>query len=805
MSTTERVVKLVIRGEGLEMLGRIEQGMARTGQAADEATGGMARFDAIMQKQRAAQEKGLALMTETIARKSQERLAYERTASSISKDFALRIRLEREAERSAVTLSNAVSRGIVSEKDARALLMVQQEKHLQMLTRATAQEHGMAEALDRTAAAAGRATLSVRQLNAANENRRVGSNPQFSTANIAAQMFDVGVTAPFMPAWQVGLQQGSQLAQAFAGQSLRQSIMGVGSALVSLVNPVSLLTIGFTTLTALGIQAFMNLSNANDDAVGRLEAHREELDRLLDGYAAAREAADAVLSQQTSLPEASLMSDLTVFRDDALRRYEGDLERVRQVQADWKSVTIDLMPQAYGDPVLISQMQRVFDIVDEAGLSSRTTAAEFDMLHTTLTLIKNSGADDNVVAIADALLMVVNQAREGKAMVDSLGASLDALPSSVTTKISIQMEGYNSAIKSLDDLMPDFRSSFDRARADAQAALDKARKDATDRILVVAAERKFSDVMAGIARQEAEANAKSGARAARDAQQPYDQWGTSLENMQQRIASQRLERELLGQSTYEIERQKAAFDLLNQAKQAGIPITSEVTGQISQLSAEYARETTALEKAAEARRKADEQLSFYKSTVSGFVLGLAASLRTGEDFWESFANAGVNALDRIADRALSMAVDGIWDMIFGAFTGGVGGGLGGGWGVAGSFGRPGIFGLPSFAGGGDTGYGARTGGLDGQGGFLALLHPQETVSDHYGRSYAPPAANQNQSNDNAPRNININVTVSGARGNAEVRQMVAEGVETGLKAYDSRLGDSFADKRRRAAPGALGL
>lgn len=36
----------------------------------------------------------------------------------------------------------------------------------------------------------------------------------------------------------------------------------------------------------------------------------------------------------------------------------------------------------------------------------------------------------------------------------------------------------------------------------------------------------------------------------------------------------------------------------------------------------------------------------------------------------------------------------------------------------------------SFAGGGYTGDGARSGGLDGQGGFMALVHPQETIIDH---------------------------------------------------------------------------
>lgn len=38
--------------------------------------------------------------------------------------------------------------------------------------------------------------------------------------------------------------------------------------------------------------------------------------------------------------------------------------------------------------------------------------------------------------------------------------------------------------------------------------------------------------------------------------------------------------------------------------------------------------------------------------------------------------------------------------------------------------------LFSFDGGGFTGTGARAGGLDGRGGFMAMLHPNETVTDH---------------------------------------------------------------------------
>lgn len=51
---------------------------------------------------------------------------------------------------------------------------------------------------------------------------------------------------------------------------------------------------------------------------------------------------------------------------------------------------------------------------------------------------------------------------------------------------------------------------------------------------------------------------------------------------------------------------------------------------------------------------------------------------------------------------------------------------------AGGFTGPGNFTtqIPSFAGGGYTGDGSRAGGRDGKGGFLALLHPNESVVDH---------------------------------------------------------------------------
>jgi len=63
--------------------------------------------------------------------------------------------------------------------------------------------------------------------------------------------------------------------------------------------------------------------------------------------------------------------------------------------------------------------------------------------------------------------------------------------------------------------------------------------------------------------------------------------------------------------------------------------------------------------------------------------------------------------------------------------------------------------MGSYAGGGYTGNGPRSGGLDGQGGFIAMLHPKETVIDHTRPSGAGTGGITN--------NIAISVDATGTR------------------------------------------
>ena len=96
----------------------------------------------------------------------------------------------------------------------------------------------------------------------------------------------------------------------------------------------------------------------------------------------------------------------------------------------------------------------------------------------------------------------------------------------------------------------------------------------------------------------------------------------------------------------------------------------------------------------------------------------------------------------------------------------------------------------SYAGGGYTGNGPRSGGLDGQGGFIAMLHPKETVIDHT----RPSAGNTGGSNNIIT--INVDATGTKAQGDqgrsGELARDLARVVDDRL-IYQKRPGGLLAD------------
>lgn len=201
-----------------------------------------------------------------------------------------------------------------------------------------------------------------------------------------------------------------------------------------------------------------------------------------------------------------------------------------------------------------------------------------------------------------------------------------------------------------------------------------------------------------------------GGRSGGAAKEPVDIFETAEREIQQ------LERQiaLLGKSSEETARLQAQWAMLDAAKKAGIPINDQLNAQIAAQAEQVGNLTAQLEQAELAQEQFDQ-------AIEGIANAFSNAILEGENLRDSLAQI----FRQIAANILNA---GIQQALTSTFSGMGGGGF---WGSLASAAFGGTkAAVPSFDGGGFTGIASRSGGIDGKGGFPAILHPNETVLDH---------------------------------------------------------------------------
>lgn len=211
-----------------------------------------------------------------------------------------------------------------------------------------------------------------------------------------------------------------------------------------------------------------------------------------------------------------------------------------------------------------------------------------------------------------------------------------------------------------------------------------------------------------------------------------DEYAQSIERLQERIDLMKQETaaftEAAGaQGLYgdAADYAKVKAELLNAAQKQGMAITPELSAKIEEQARAYAQ---AAQDAEYARQKIEavQDASEKGEDALGDVFG---AILEGSD---AAKKAVASLLMEIAKIQLQK---GLLSLLDSAGGGGVTGFLGS---------------LLSFDGGGYTWDGPRSGGLDGKGGRLAMLHPRETVIDH----------TKGQRASAAPQVVNVVVTAN---------------------------------------------
>lgn len=452
---------------------------------------------------------------------------------------------------------------------------------------------------------------------------------RFNTANIAAQFQDIAVTASMgMNPLLIALQQGTQLAAVM--NSMEAPLKGLKEAFVQIINPVSLLSIGLTALAVVGLQMVDWSGLATDslgllsDAMGLASNNVEIFTAALAGLSFA-----GIVTSISSF--SSIMSGLGKILSPVL----GFLTKlisllVGALTSKFTIITTVVTGLVYAFSKLRSYLEDTFGFDITFGLWDKLTSLIkkatdalkefFDVLD-----VNTEGWDKISQGITEEL---------DKLQEKHISLSMNDKESDEFLK---RMELYRQAIKEEVNLNDRF-GLFNKTGYELIDEYAKSYADWNEKI-----------------RQTEES--------IRNAEKALEAWNNLVEKNNQNVAGAQFEQRLIGVDTYTSEYEKTRADLMNQATNAGIPLTPEKIAYIDQ-----AAQSTARYK--EETEKLTDSFNNVKSVTGSFFQDLRQDLWDGVGAWQAFGNAALNVLDNILSKMLDIGVDYLFNAVGAAGTSG---------------------------------------------------------------------------------------------------------------------------------------
>lgn len=451
------------------------------------------------------------------------------------------------------------------------------------------------------------------------------------TGNLAAQFNDIAVSlaggqSPFL----VALQQGTQITQAFgSGTGVRGAISAVGGALLGLVNPVSLVTIGLIAAGGAALQYFMSSSDQGEEAKKALEEQEQLIQRVADKWGEAYPGIKAYADEMQRVKDlGELGQAAAVIREDKLQPGIAALEKMKATYED-----------------LVAQL--VF-----AGNEPETINSFTDALDAAIGKMKDG--DVATRDIETAITILSTQIRQnGNPALAEMVAQMQTLIS-VSAGVASNIRGvFNGAAAVQEKLQNIIQAStfVDKAGNVQSPSTFTPKGDipTPDKRPLVDLEG-FPAVKGGGAKK-AETNA-------------YD---SATESVKERTAALTAETDALSQVNpliedygYAQEKARTEADLLSSAQKAGLEITPELRAEISQLADGYASATVASKQLAEQSQKTKAALEFQKDIASGVLSDIRSALEDGKISWQEFGDIAINVLNKIADKAQDALVDALF-------------------------------------------------------------------------------------------------------------------------------------------------
>lgn len=495
-----------------------------------------------------------------------------------------------------------------------------------------------------------------RNPNPANNNQPSEGAFKANVGNIAAQFQDIGVTAAMgMNPLLIALQQGTQLSMAMGG-----GIKALGAALLTVLSPVALLTIGAVALAAALIQAVnwvklaqwglkaladvlptLAIAVASVGAVLAI-AFAPAIATTIWSIASAitvglMNAILAIVATIGAIPIliAGVVAGFFIFRDEITKILGVDIVGAAKTGVNY---IIGSFVGAYNDLKML--WANFPDVIGAAaiGAANITIKAVNSMVATTI------GAVNALISAVNSIGAVGDYIGIGKFEIQQFDIEqykFGELANDAADRLSKAVQQRGKGLQ--DDLTKDYLGAIG-------GAITTAASDAADRI------RKFSGGLG----EDKKKKKKGGKTEA-------EKFEDIVNGAQRSIASLEAERASIGLSEIATAKLKYETQLLNEAKQKNINLSDPQRAKLMELASTMA--TLEVE-----TKRAKEAFDFAKDTTKSFFSDLRSGIAEGKSLWESFGDAAMNVLDKVIDKMLNQLIDAIFEVNSASASGGKGGG-----------------------------------------------------------------------------------------------------------------------------------
>lgn len=315
--------------------------------------------------------------------------------------------------------------------------------------------------LDKLASSADRAEQSVNKMGQKVSSTLKGTS--FQTANLAAQLNDIAVQLqsgqnPF----QIALQQGSQINQIIGQQGAKGAFALLKESIVSLINPVSLATIGIIGLGGAAIQYIGQLAGGPaaraEDALKRQKAL---IDQIAKAWPDAGKSLKAALDQVgAATPNVIVVKSLQEIRDSAalLQSLRSELNNMLANGGGGRGGPTN--PLAF-QPELLSQIREAVTLFDQGKLSASGLRDHLAGLEL------QPGLSNGVRALIDRFVELTGKISDADAVTRAFTSNLEymrAQGGSIIGGDFAQLQGPADLVARLRGMTPDLRSPAQQAK-----------------------------------------------------------------------------------------------------------------------------------------------------------------------------------------------------------------------------------------------------------------------------------------------------------------------------------------------------